>query len=457
MATIKSFNPANGFLLGEVELTTREQIDAMIVAGHQAQREWAIKSLEERITIIQELANHLSANKQEIAEMVSKEIGMPLDQSYADVEDTGIAFLQWYIDHAKDALAPKVIYEDSEVIHTIYREPRGLVCSIVPWNFPFSSVIWQCGQNLLSGNAIMLKHSSENPLSSRIIEKLFQDVLPTGLYQAVFVKGSDADYLTAQDIDMICFTGSTKIGRSLYQTAAEKFIPVVLEMGGSAPGIIFADADVDSVLDSIYFNRFFNCGQVCDGQKRLLVDATIFEEVVGKLKNLLESKKVGDPFTKDVSVGPLSSIGQKKEVEDQVDRSVAAGAFVVCGGKTLPALGEAYYEPTLLTNIKKDMPVWAEEVFGPVLPIMPFHTEDQAIVLANETEYGLGAYIYTTDRQRYERVAMQIKSGMVAHNNQYYLKPWNPFGGYKFSGLGRHQGMFGFYDVTELKITATAK
>lgn len=457
MTTIKSFNPVNGALLGEVELNTREQIDAMVAAGRRAQRLWAAKPLEERVAVMQKLADHLTAHKPELAEIVSKEIGMPLDQSYADVEDTGIAFLQWYIDHAQEALAPKVIHEDDEVIHTIYREPRGLACSIVPWNFPFSSVIWQCGQNLLAGNAVILKHSSENPLSSQLIARLFQDVLPAGLYQAVFVRGAEADYLTAQDIDIICFTGSTKIGRALYETAAKKFIPVVLEMGGSAPGIVFADADIDAVLDSIYFNRFFNCGQVCDGQKRLLVEASVFDEVVGKLKNMLESKKVGDPFEEGVDIGPLSSVGQKNEVADQVERSVAMGAVVIFGGKTLPELGEAFYAPTLLTNVKKEMAVWAEEVFGPALPVMPFQTEEEAIALANETEYGLGAYVYTTDRKRYERVAARLESGMVGHNNQYYLKPWNPFGGYKLSGLGRHQGTVGFDDVTELKIVATEK
>lgn len=457
MATIKSFNPVNGSLIGEVESTTREQIDVMVVAGRSAQRLWAKKTLEERKAVMQKLVEHLTAHKQEIAEMVSKEIGMPLDQSYADVEDTGLAFLQWYIDHAQEALAPKVIHENDEVVHTIYREPCGLACTIVPWNFPFSSIIWQCGQNLLSGNAVILKHSSENPLSSQIVAKLFQDVLPADLYQVVFVRGADADYLTAQDIDIICFTGSTKIGRAIYETAAKKFIPVVLEMGGSAPGIVFADADIDAVIDSIYFNRFFNCGQVCDGQKRLLVEASIFEDVVKKLKTLVESKKVGDPFAEGVDVGPLSSVAQKNEVQDQVDRSVAAGAFVVCGSKALPELGEAYYAPTLLVNIKPDMAVWSEEVFGPVLPIMPFHTEEEAIELANDTEYGLGAYVYTTSRQRYERVATKLESGMVGHNNQYYLKPWNPFGGYKLSGFGRHQGMYGFYDVTDLKIVATEK
>ncbi|MFR5880950.1 MAG: aldehyde dehydrogenase family protein [Cloacibacillus evryensis] len=457
MATIKSFNPATGSLLGEVELTTRPQIDEMVIRGHAAQKLWAARPLGERREIMQKLADHLTAQRREIAEIVSKEIGMPLDQSYGDVDDTGISFLQWYIDHAEEALAPQIIHEDDDVIHTVYREPRGLACSIVPWNFPFSSVIWQCGQNLLSGNAVILKHSSENPLSSQLIAKLFQDVLPQDLYQAVFVKGADADYLTAQDINIIFFTGSTKVGRGLYEAAAKKFIPVLLEMGGSAPGIVFADADIDVVLDSIYFNRFFNCGQVCDGQKRLLVESSVFNEVVEKLKALIEDKKVGDPFEEGVDMGPLSSIGQKKEVEDQVERSIAAGAFVVCGGKSLPELGDAYYAPTLLTNVTPDMAIWSEEVFGPVLPIMPFHTEEEAVRLANDTEYGLGAYVYTSDRARYERVASRLESGMVGHNNQYYLKPWNPFGGYKLSGIARHQGIYGFHDVTELKIVATEK
>ena len=457
MSRIKSFNPVNGELVGEVETTTRSEIDAMTAAGHRAQKLWAARPLKERAAVMQKLAEHLKVHRSDIAEIVTKEIGMPIDQSYIDVDDTGLSFLQWYIDHAEEALAPQVLHEDDAVVHTIYREPRGLACSIVPWNFPFSSVIWQCGQNLLSGNAVILKHSSECPLASKVIAKLFQEILPKDLYQVAFVKGAEGDYLTEQDINIICFTGSTKVGRHLYEVAAKKFIPVLLEMGGSAPGLVFADADIDAVLDSIYFNRFFNCGQVCDGQKRLLVEAPIFDEVVEKLKVLVESKKVGDPFGEGTDFGPLSSSGQMKEVQGQVEASVSCGAKVICGGKALPELGPAYYAPTLLTNIKKEMRVWNEEVFGPVLPVMPFNGEEEAIELANDTMYGLGAYVYTTDHERFKRVAAQLESGMVGLNNQYYLKPWNPFGGYKLSGMARHQGAFGFHDVSELKIVATEK
>ena len=254
---------------------------------------------------------------------------------------------------------------------------------------------------------------------------------------------------------MLCFTGSTKVGKHLYTVAAEKFISVVLEMGGSAPGVIFADADIASVVDSIYANRFMGGGQMCDGLKRLIVHKSRFYEVVKLLKAKILSKKIGDASNPSTEVGPLVAERQVKALEIQDAKS--KGATIITGGKRPNGLAGAFYEPTLITNIKKDMKVWTEETFGPVLPVISFETESEAIELANDTTYGLGAYVITSDNKTFDRVASKILSGMVSHNNLSYIKPFNPFGGYKQSGIGREHGKYGFEDVTQVKVIASEK
>lgn len=231
----------------------------------------------------------------------------------------------------------------------------------------------------------------------------------------------------------------------------------MLECGGSAPGIIFEDADVVKVLETVYLNRFSNCGQSCDALKRLIVHKSCFDEVVEKLKVLLDAKKVGDPEEEDTDIGPLVAKRQLELLESQVDDAVKKGAKVITGGKRPKGLQGAYYEPTVLVNTKPDMRVWQEEVFGPVLPVVSFDTQEQAIELANDTKYGLGAYVFTEDKEKAERVASKIESGMVSINNASYLQPRSPFGGYKESGIGREHGRFGFEELIQVKVVAMEK
>lgn len=263
--------------------------------------------------------------------------------------------------------------------------------------------------------------------------------------------------LVETDIDLICFTGSTKTGQSLYKLAGEKFIEVVLECGGSAPGIIFEDADIDGVVESMYINKFANCGQICDGQKRLIVHDSKMEEVCTKLKKCIESKHIGNPLDEKTEIGPLVSNRQLEKLEAQVDDAVKKGATILCGGKRLDNTKGNYYLPTILTNITKDMNVYTEEVFGPVIPIITFDTIEEAIEIANDTQYGLGGYVYTKDKEKFDIVVKQLKTGMIAWNNLYYLKPCNPFGGYKKSGIGKNNGEFGLKELCNIKVVTYEK
>ena len=280
--------------------------------------------------------------------------------------------------------------------------------------------------------------------------------MPPGVFNEVYGRGPVGALLSRQDVDLICFTGSTLTGASLYRTAAQGMKRIVMELGGSAPGIVFEDADLAVAIPSIFSARFDNAGQACDALKRLIVHESVWDPVVEMLVARLGEVRLGDPLQPGSTMGPLVSKQQLDTLERQVADAVEKGAIVMAGGKRA-ALEGAYYEPTLLSNVTTDMRVWREEVFGPVLPIMRFSREEEAIALANDTEYGLGAYVYTKDTQRPARVAAALQSGMVSINGANYTKPMNPFGGYKHSGIGREHGHWGFADVTQVKVVARKK
>ncbi|MEK7070283.1 MAG: aldehyde dehydrogenase family protein, partial [Patescibacteria group bacterium] len=269
--------------------------------------------------------------------------------------------------------------------------------------------------------------------------------------------GEVGDILIHEDIDLISFTGSTTVGKHIASVGAEKLIKVLLELGGSGPGIVFEDADMDKVAEAVFFNRYANSGQICDGLKRLIVHKNIAEKVEQTLVKMLQSKKVGDPQDISIDIGPLSSIKQTDALKEQVDDAISKGAQILIGGKKPAGLSEAFFEPTLLSNVTTDMKVWQEEVFGPVLPMVTFESEEEAINLANDTVYGLGGYLFTEDKEKAEVVASKLKTGMISVNGTLYLHPSSPFGGYKKSGLGREHGKNGFHELCQLKVVATEK
>lgn len=454
---LSSVNPSNNQVLGEVEVTSETEIRRLVAKAHTAKKSWQGLDIDGRNQILNKFYSLIEEHAEELAKLQASEMGMPISDTKIDIED-GVSYLRWYSDHAKECLAPEISYEDDKSVHTVYREPRGVVAAIIPWNYPMSNFVWQCGQNLVAGNVVILKHSEEVPLFSKKLEEIAkQSGVPDGVLSFVYGDGKVGDFLAHQDVDMICFTGSTKIGKYLYTVAAEKFIPALLEMGGSAPGIIFEDADVPEIIDTVIMNRFINCGQVCDGLKRLIVHKSKYDETIKLLTKKIQTKKVGDALNESTEMGPLVAERQVKVLELQVEDASSKGATIVIGGKRPAGLTGAFYEPTLITNVTKDMKVWQEEVFGPVLPVVTFETETEAIELANDTSYGLGSYVFTKDRARMERVAGQIQAGMVSQNNLTYLKPSNPFGGYKSSGLGREHGKYGFHDVTQVKVVVTEK
>ncbi|MDO8503882.1 MAG: aldehyde dehydrogenase family protein [bacterium] len=454
---IQSINPSNKENLGEVDESTKAEIEQKVKAARNALVSWKELGIQGRVAALRKVIENLSKRKDKLALLISKEMGMPISQSVHDVAGA-IDYFNWYLDNADKYLSPEVVYEDGEQIHKVHYEPVGVVAAITPWNFPASNFVWMCGQNLVVGNTIVFKDSEEVPLCGQLIEEIIKEAgLPEGVFSEVYGKGDIGDFLVHQDIDMICFTGSTATGQHLYKVGAEKFIRVFLELGGSAPGIVFEDADIGKVIDTIYANRFDNCGQICDGLKRLIVDESKLDEVIKKLTAKLDEAVVGDATDEKTNIGPLVSQKQLNVLQEQVKDALAKGVKEVYKKNLSGNLKGFFYPPTLMTNITPDMKVWNEEVFGPVLPIVTFKTEEEAIKLANDTKYGLGGYVFTEDKKRFERVASKIQTGMVQMNGAAYVQPPTPFGGCKDSGIGREHGKFGFHELSNVKVVAEEK
>jgi succinate-semialdehyde dehydrogenase/glutarate-semialdehyde dehydrogenase len=452
-----SINPSNNEIIGEVEVSTQAEINAKVAAAHMAKDKWRELGIEGRNVILRNFYDLLEENKQELAELQSTEMGMTITEAKEDIEGN-LGYLRWYSDNALKYLSPEITFEDENEINTVFREPRGVVASIIPWNFPFGNIVWQCGQNLVAGNVVILKHSEEVPLFCKKFEEIVnQSDLPKGVLSVVYGDGKVGDMLIHSDINLICFTGSTNIGKHIYKVASDKFIPALLEMGGSAPGIILDDADLPKVIDSIMLNRFIACGQVCDGLKRLIVHESRLAEVIELLKQKISEMILGNAMDEASSIGPMVAERQVKLIEEQVAEAISRAAKIVIGGKRPADLVGAYFEPTLITDVSKDMRIWSEETFGPVLPVMSFSTIEEAISIANDTEYGLGSYIFTESRENFDMISSKLQAGMVSHNNAVYLKPCNPFGGYKQSGIGREHGKYGFEDLTQVKVIAQEK
>ena len=457
MEKLKSINPSNYEVLGEVEISTLQEVEEKVRLAREAQKEWRSLGVAGRVAVLRKDFEEFKSKKEEISLLSSQEMGVPITDALEGFE-AAFGYANWYFDNAEKYLSPETTFEDDKEIHQVFYEPIGVAAVIIPWNFPFDNFIWGCVQSLLAGNTIVLKHSEECPLSGKLIEEVMCRHLPKGVFNEVYGDGEVGKLLVEQDIDMIAFTGSTKTGKYLYEVAGRKFIKAVMELGGSAPGIIFEDANIEEAVGSVCSNRLYNQGQCCDGLKRLLVHESIYDSVLEKAAAHLSAKKVGNAQEKDTEVGPLVAKRQLETLILQVEDAKAKGAKVIVGGNSLEEkMGGAFFEPTLLTDITNDMKVWVEEVFGPVLPIVKFATDEEAIELANQTNYGLGAYVYTQNKERVDRVSAALESGMVSVNGVNYVMPFNPFGGYKNSGFGREHGKYGFHEVTQIKVISMEK
>lgn len=457
-STITSTNPAKSYEeLGVVQTSTEQDIKQAVKNAREAFKEWSVLPISKRLGYLQNFVDELTKRSDEAADLISKEMGKPISDAKDEVQ-VAIDDISWIIENAKSVLKPVVVREDEYSLIEQYNEPYGVSAAIAAWNFPLTNFKECVLQDIVAGNTIVFKHSEENPLVGKFIDEIMEHAgFPKGVFTQIYGAGEVGNILTDQDIDFISFIGSSKVGRLLYKKAAEKFINVRLEMGGSSPGVVFEDVDIDKTAKQVVNDRFFNSGQVCDAMKRLIVQESIYDEFFKAVKKEIEALKFGNPEEDGVVVSSLVAERQVQPILEQITKSVNAGAKVIIGGKKAEKLEGAYIEPTLITNVTEDMPVWSEEVFGPVLPVMKFKDEQEAITMANNTQYGLSGYVHSSDKERALRVAKAIKAGQIATNGVHNYYPDVCFGGYKASGIGRTCGPAGLLAGTQIKIITRLK
>lgn len=457
MNKLVSINPADGSIIGEVNISSEKEIIEKVALAHATKKHWKSLGVNKRIEILRPLLNMFKAQADEIALLTTKEMGKTISESKEDLNFT-FDYFQEFLDNGAKYIADEITFQDDQTTHKIVYEPRGVVACIVPWNFPFSNFLWGVIPNLIVGNTVVFKHSEECPLIGKLIENTMLKLkdLPIGVFSEVYGKGDVGAFLANQDVDMIWFTGSSATGKKLFDIAGKKQIKAILEMGGSNPTILFDDVAVDDLIPKIYNERFFNCGQVCTATKRLIVHRKIYNTVVVKLAEYIKQVKMGDPLDQSTQLGPLAAMRQLELLESQVNDSAKAGAKIYIGGTRKKDTSGAYFYPTILTEVNPQMRVWREEIFGPVLPIIPFDTTEEAIHLANDTIYGLGGNVYSANLNRAREVAHEIEAGSINVNEGNHWKPCNPFGGYKASGMGYEHGRHGFQELCRIKVIAEA-
>jgi acyl-CoA reductase-like NAD-dependent aldehyde dehydrogenase len=454
MAVLQSMNPSTGELFGEVTASTIQDVEATVAKAHEAQGAWASASLDERCDALRSFVDVCRLRADEICDHVTLEGGRLRKEMPANLE---FAFSYWqsYFDTASTSLAPIESARSEIEIHRVHREPWGVMAAIAPWNYPFLNLAWQQGQALLAGNAVVLKTSEENPLFAQLALSLFeQSKVPYGVFNVVYGSGDVGWQLTQSNVDLISFTGSSTTGQKLAISAAERFLPFIGEMGGSSPAIVMPGACIEDAAKIIFNGRFSYAGQFCDAIKRVIAHESVVDELTDRLASMADETIVGDAMDEASEMGPLIAERQVRKIATQVEDSVSAGAKLIAGGSRLDRDGY-FYSPTIITNVSLDMRVWREETFGPALPIVAFSDVDQAVQLANDTEYGLTAHVITGDDEQFAEVAPKIRAGAVVQNFGSDALPGSPFGGYKSSGIGRTNGAFGFHEVTQPKVISS--
>ena len=450
---IKVINPATEENCAVISLGNKEDIDYAVSSAKKAYSTWAFSPKEERIRLLEKLYENYKKRWADIAAAITTEMGAPKDFATKLQAGTGAAHLKSFIRYLKNFEFEKPLGEHAPNQRLIY-EPKGVCALITPWNWPMNQVCLKVAPALASGCTMILKPSELAPLSSMILAELIDETkFPAGVFNLVNGDGeTTGNALTSHpDVNMISFTGSTRAGALISQNAAKDFKRVSLELGGKGANIIFKDADPDAIERGA-LRCFRNSGQSCNAPTRMLVEKSMYNEAVERLKKYTENFEVGDPEKEGEHIGPVISETQYNKIQTLIKKGIDEGAKLVAGGAGKPEGFEKGYfvKPTVFVDVKNDMEVARTEIFGPVLSVMPFENEEEAIKIANDTPYGLTNYIQTQDKEKVKRVARKLRSGMVDVNGA-GIAVDAPFGGFKHSGIGREAGEHGLEEFLEVK------
>jgi len=447
---IKSINPANNSIIKEYDLYSDQTVNKMINHSHEDFLLWKLLSFDKRRSILLKMAQKLKDDVEKHAKMISLEMGKPIKESRAEVLKC-VWVIEYYAENASDFLKPETIKSDYSDSYIQY-DPIGVVLGVMPWNFPYWQVFRFIAPSLMAGNTCVLKHASNVSGCALLIEELIHNVSEyKSIFKTLLISSSQVENVIKNShIKAITLTGSEYAGSEVAMRAGKEIKKTVLELGGSDCFIVLDDADVDMAAKTAILARFLNSGQSCIAGKRFLVHEDVYDDFVNKVRNHIEKLKMGDPLSEETDIGPLAKMKFSEELDLLVQRSIEKGAKCLLGAK----MNDAFYEPTLLVDVNEEMDVFTCETFGPVFCVSKISTVEQAIKIANNSDYGLGGSVWTKNTEKGKQIATQIETGAVFINDMTKSDPRLPFGGVKKSGYGIELSKYGIREFVNMKTIA---
>jgi succinate-semialdehyde dehydrogenase/glutarate-semialdehyde dehydrogenase len=455
--TLEVTNPANGDVIANVPQMGADETRRAIEAANRAWPAWRGLTAKERCGILRNWFNLIMENADDLALLLTMEQGKPLAEAKGEVT-YGASFIEWFAEEARRVYGDIIPPHQADKRIVVIKQPIGVVASITPWNFPIAMITRKCAPALAAGCPVVIKPAELTPLSAFALAELAERAgIPAGIVNVVTGVSSEigGEMTSNPIVRKLSFTGSTRVGKLLMEQCAGTVKKVSMELGGNAPFIVFDDADLDAAVEGAMISKFRNAGQTCVCANRILVQDSVYEAFAEKLAVAVGKLSVGDGTEAGVNQGPLINMAAIAKIEEHVSDATAKGAKIAVGGNR-HALGGSFFEPTILTGVTTDMKVTKEETFGPVAPLFRFKTEEEAIEMANDTEFGLAAYFYARDLGRVWRVAEALETGMVGVNTGLISTEVAPFGGVKESGIGREGSKYGMDDFLEVKYICMA-
>lgn len=452
-----TIDPASGEMLRRFPFLSEDDLEAAVAGAAMAQREWRATPAAERAKVVAGVARVLGDRKRKLAQIATQEMGKPFREAVAEVEKC-VAGLEYYGEHGADFLRDQPVATEARRSFVTF-QPLGLVLAVMPWNFPYWQVVRAAAPTLIAGNGVLLKHAPSVPACALEIANAFAAAgLPEGLFANLFIDVPATEALVRDPrVQGVTLTGSTRAGRSVAALAGAEVKSCVLELGGSDPYVVLEDADVGRAADLCVTGRMINGGQSCIAAKRMIVHEAVADDFTRAVVDRMARLRVGEPMAETTDVGPLARKDLRDRVAEQVEQSVEAGAACLLGGATPDSPGW-YYPPTVLAGVAPGMPAYDEEVFGPVACIVRAKSEAEALRIANDTAYGLGAAVFTRNLERGERIARTgFEAGSCFVNDFVKSDPRLPFGGVKASGLGRELSEFGIREFVNVKTVQVAQ
>ena len=451
--TFAVLNPANGQQIASLANATADDATAAVAAANKAMPAWQALPAKNRSRILRRWFDLIMQHKADLAAILTAEQGKPVSESLGEIV-YGANYIEWFAEEAKRVYGDTIPQPSSDKRLVVIKQPVGVVSAITPWNFPSSMITRKAAPAMAVGCTFIVKAAEETPLSALALAVLAEEAgVPPGVFNVIVTSDAiSVGKVLTQDIRVakFSFTGSTPVGKILLKQCADTVKKTTMELGGNAPFIVFDDADLDAAIEGVLASKFRNAGQTCVCSNRIFVQEAIYEKFAEKLVAKVKQFSIGEGFTEGTDIGPLINQGAAESVSELVDGATKAGAKVLIGGAGSD-LGDAFYQPTVLGDVTDKMDIFQQEIFGPVAPLIKFNTEEDVIKMANDTEFGLAAYMYARDIGRVWRVSEALEYGMVGINEGIISNPMAPFGGVKQSGMGREGSKYGIDDYLEIK------